>query len=275
MRVTAPMRLHGRVINRSWLLAAGAVVLIAAHGLLYQTLSNTTVPIVVASGAIVLIVIKLTALLGLLHPTRGTAGTVLHWAARYDLLIWLVTLGRERRFRERLLNPARLQPGESVLDVGCGTGTLAIAAKARVGAAGSVHGIDPSTAMIARARNKASKAAAEVTFESGFAESLPFPDARFDVVLSTAMLHHLPRGARQQGVAEMRRVLKPGGRLLAVDFGGASPNGKGLLARLHRHGQTKPGELIDLVSSSGLRIVESGEIGTWDLHFVLAAAPRA
>lgn len=49
---------------------------------------------------------------------------VLHWAGRYDLLVWLLTLGRERRFREKLLVPARLRPGEHVLDVGCGTGDV-------------------------------------------------------------------------------------------------------------------------------------------------------
>ena len=61
------------------------------------------------------------------HSAPGTKGSLIHAAARYDLLIWLLTLGRERRFREMLLDHARLQPGESVLDVGCGTGTLAIA----------------------------------------------------------------------------------------------------------------------------------------------------
>ena len=209
------------------------------------------------------------------HSAPGTTGLVVHWAARYDLLIWLLTLGRERRFRERLLDPARLRPGESVLDVGCGTGTLAIAAKHRVGAAGSVYGIDASPAMIARASNKAKKAGAEIAFETGLAESLPLPDARFDVVLSTVMLHHLPGKARQQGVREMRRVLKPGGRLLAVDFAGGSGHGRGPLAHFHRHGHVKPRELDDLVSAAGLHVVESGALGIWNLRFVLAEAPRA
>ena len=203
----------------------------------------------------------------------GTTGMVVHWAARYDLLVWLLTLGRERAFRERLLEPARLDPGESVLDVGCGTGSLALAAKRRVGPSGSVHGIDASPEMIARARYKARKANAEVVFENAVAEALPFPDARFDVVLSTVMLHHLRRDARQQAVREMKRVLKQGGRLLAVDFAGASQNGKGPLAHFHRHGHVRPQDLVDLVSDTGLRIVESGPLGIWSLHFVLADVP--
>jgi ubiquinone/menaquinone biosynthesis C-methylase UbiE len=203
------------------------------------------------------------------NSAPGTTGLVVHWAARYDLLVWLLTLGRERNFRERLLEPARLKAGESVLDVGCGTGTLAIAAKRRVGSSGSVYGIDASPAMIARATRKAKKAGADVTFENGLAESLPFPDGRFDVVLSTVMLHHLPRKTREQGVREMGRVLKPGGRLLAVDFAGAR-NGKGPLVHFHRHGHVEPRALVDLVSGSGLPVVESGALGMWDLHFVLA-----
>src|SRR6185436_10154082 len=145
--------------------------------------------------------------------------------------------------------------------------TLAIAAKRRVGASGSVHGIDPSPEMIARAKKKARKANADVTFEIGAAEALPFPDARFGVVTSTVMLHHLRRSARQEAVREMKRVLKPGGRLLAVDFAGASQSGKGPLAHFHRRGHVRPQDLVDLVSDSGLRVVESGPLGMWALHF--------
>ena len=85
-----------------------------------------------------------------------TTGRVLHRAAGYDFLAWLITGGRERRFRERLLSLARVQHGESVLDVGCGTGGLAIVAKRQVGPTGSVDGIDAPPNMIARAIKKAS-----------------------------------------------------------------------------------------------------------------------
>src|SRR5262245_44549049 len=87
--------------------------------------------------------------------TPSTPGSVLHWAARYDLMVWLFMLGRERAFREKALRLVRLAPGDSVLDVGCGTGTLAIAAKSHVGPTGTVCGIDASPEMIARADKKA------------------------------------------------------------------------------------------------------------------------
>jgi ubiquinone/menaquinone biosynthesis C-methylase UbiE len=199
-----------------------------------------------------------------------TNGAVVHWAARYDLLIKLLTLGRERQFRESLLEFAHLEPGESVLDIGCGTGTLAIAAKRRVGKDAVVHGIDASPEMIARARRKATKAGLDIGFDIAFAQSLPFPDAHFDVVLSTVMLHHLPRAGREEAVRDARRVLKDGGRLLAVDFGGST---KGLLGHIHRHGGITSRDLVKLVTDADFRVIESGPAGTWDLQFVLAGRP--
>jgi ubiquinone/menaquinone biosynthesis C-methylase UbiE len=199
----------------------------------------------------------------------NTTGAVVHWAARYDLLIALLTLGRERRFREKLLRLARVRPGESVLDIGCGTGTLAIAARRIVGASAIVHGIDASPEMIERARHKAAKARADAVFEVALAQSLPFPDAQFDVVLSTVMLHHLPRSARPEAVREARRVLKPGGRLLAVDFGGGTR--KGLLGHIHGHGGVGARNLVALATEAGLSVIDSGAAGTWDLQFALAS----
>jgi ubiquinone/menaquinone biosynthesis C-methylase UbiE len=121
------------------------------------------------------------------NRTPGTTSSLLHSAARYDFLVWLVTLGRERVLREEVLRLAGLEPGESVLDVGCGTGTLAIAAKRHVGPKGTVYGVDASPEMIGRAARKARKAGVEVGFRNGVAEALPFPDAQFDAVLTTLM----------------------------------------------------------------------------------------
>jgi ubiquinone/menaquinone biosynthesis C-methylase UbiE len=204
------------------------------------------------------------------NTTPDTTGLVLHWAARYDLLAWLFTFGREPAFRERILRLIRLEPGESVLDVGCGTGTLAIAAKRHVGPGGTVHGIDASAEMIARAGKKARQAGVEVVFKNGFVQSLPFPNAQFDAVLSTMMLHHLPPKARQKCISEVRRVLKPGGRVLAVDFGGSEQHRRGFLAHFHRHRHIKLTEIIALLSEAGLNVVESGAAGMRDLQFVLA-----
>jgi ubiquinone/menaquinone biosynthesis C-methylase UbiE len=206
------------------------------------------------------------------HAAPGTTGRVLHGAIGYDLLAWLLLFGRERAFRERLVGLAGIQPGESVLDVGCGTGSLAIAAKRRVGPSGAVQGIDASPEMIARARKKAGRAGVEVTFTVGVVEALPCPDGAFDAVLSTLMLHHLPRAARQQCAREMRRVLKPGGRALAVDFGRATGRPKGLIAHFHRHGGVERQDIAELLSGASFQIVESGRLGVRDLNFVLAAA---
>jgi ubiquinone/menaquinone biosynthesis C-methylase UbiE len=126
--------------------------------------------------------------------------------------------------------------------------------------------------MIARAGRKARKAGIEVVFKHGVVEALPFPDAHFDVVLSTLMLHHLPRKAREECAREMRRVLKPGGRVLAVDF--SSPQKKrSLLAHFHhRHGHVELRDMIALLSEAGLNVVKSGALGIRDMQFALAEA---
>jgi ubiquinone/menaquinone biosynthesis C-methylase UbiE len=182
-------------------------------------------------------------------------------------------LGREGAFREKVIDLARLKPGESVLDVGCGTGTLAIAAKRRVGPTGKVFGIDASPEMLERAGTKARKAGVDIVFKNESIDELSFPNAQFDVVLSTLMLHHLPRKLREQGTRETFRVLKPGGRMLVVDFGGLGQQ-KRRLAHFHqRHGHVTPAEVIALLRAAGLDVFESGSVGIKDLHFALATSP--
>src|ERR1700730_3790801 len=205
--------------------------------------------------------------------TPGTTGIVLHRAFLYDLFVWLVSLGKERVYRGKVLDLANLKPGESVLDIGCGSGALAIAAKQRGGSAGRVYGLDASREMLARAGRKANKAGAEVVFKNGIAEILPFPDGQFDAVLSTVMLHHLGRKARQQCAYEVRRVLKPGGRVLAVDFAKPAQGKKGLLDHFHHHGYLNLDDLVALLTEAGLKTLKSGAMGIGDLQFVLASAP--
>lgn len=204
----------------------------------------------------------------------STTGLVLHAATGYDLLVWLMTLGREQAFRYKMLQFARLQPGESVLDVGCGTGTLAILAKGQVGATGEVCGIDASPEMISRAQMKARRAGVDVSFKNAFAQSVPFPDARFDVVVTTVMLHHLPKKARAELAAEIRRVLKPAGRVLAIDFAGTTPNRKSIFDHIHRrHGHVDLNEIIAMLTDADLNVAESGAVGTRNLQFVVATVP--
>jgi ubiquinone/menaquinone biosynthesis C-methylase UbiE len=194
---------------------------------------------------------------------------VLHWAVRYDLLVWLLTHGRDRAFREKLATLVALKSGESVLDIGCGTGSLAIVAKRHVGATGRVVGVDASPQMITRATSKAGRAGTEVTFETAAAEALPFPDAQFDAVLSTLMLHHLPRPVRQRCAREIRRTLKPEGRVLVVDFARAQDR-RGFLAHFHRHGHVDPREIVSLLEQAGFRHVDGGPVGISSLQYVLA-----
>jgi ubiquinone/menaquinone biosynthesis C-methylase UbiE len=88
---------------------------------------------------------------------------------------------------------------------------------------------------------------------------------------STLMLHHLPRKVRQQCARETRRVLKPQGRALVVDFAHARPT-SGFLAHFHRHGHVDPQDAVALLEEAELRCVESGSVGISSLHFVRAVA---
>jgi ubiquinone/menaquinone biosynthesis C-methylase UbiE len=205
----------------------------------------------------------------------STSGIVIHRAFLYDLFLQVVSLGRERAYRQKALDLASLEQGDSVLDIGCGTGTLAIAARQRVGPSGRVYGVDASPEMLARAGKKAIKAGAEVVFKKAVVEALPFPDSQFDAVLSTVMLHHLGPEARQQCAHEVGRVLKPGGRVLAVDFARPAKGKRGLLDHFHHHGYINLSDLVVLFTEAGLETVRSGALGIGDLQFVLASVPTA
>lgn len=151
------------------------------------------------------------------EPTPHTCGVTLNWAAAiYDKCCSLIGLGDP--FRHETLQHAALQSGERLLDVGCGTGLLTRHAAEMVGPVGDAVGIDPAAKMIRVARTKAAQSANRAEFKVAAIERLPFPAENFDVVLSSLMLHHLPAEVKRVGLREVYRVLKPGGRLLAVDL---------------------------------------------------------
>lgn len=148
----------------------------------------------------------------------GSTGSMQGWGKTYDALVGLLSFGQEPKIRQATLDLAVIQPGERILEVGCGTGTLSLAARVKAGPQSQVFGIDIAPDMIETARRKAAKAGLDVQFQVGRIEAVPFPDSQFDLVLSSLMLHHIHgNSAKQQGMKEVLRVLKPGGRLLIVD----------------------------------------------------------
>ncbi|HLE18635.1 MAG TPA: methyltransferase domain-containing protein [Syntrophales bacterium] len=141
----------------------------------------------------------------------------LNWFAPvYDKLC--AAFGLDRVFRDATLRYAALNPGERVLDVGCGTGVLTRLAAEIVGQEGRAVGIDVAPMMISIAKENATREKIRTDFRVATIENLPFEDNSFDCVLSSLMIHHLPPDLKLTGLTEVYRVLKPGGRLLAVDI---------------------------------------------------------
>lgn len=223
------------------------------------------------------------------HQTRhehehapATGGRTIRWAFAYDFVVRLLSLNREDALREETIRLAQIAPGASVLDVGCGTGTLTLRAKAAAGSTGRVCGVDAAPEMIAQARKKAQKAAAQVEFQAGVVEALEFADGTFDRVLSSLMMHHLPPDLQQRALAEVYRVLKPGGQLLIVDFDASVPR-SGTNA-LHHSAQaamtatksaaqeSAPG-LQQVVMGAGFTNVQSGSLQSFSVAFVRGTRP--
>jgi ubiquinone/menaquinone biosynthesis C-methylase UbiE len=193
---------------------------------------------------------------------KETRALVLNGGWSHDLMNWffdtILFRGQVRELRRRTAALARIQSGDNVLDVGCGTGELAMEVQHRVGRAGRVAGIDPGTRQIARARSKAARRHFPIDFRIEVIEQLPFADQSFDVVLSTLMMHHLPAGLKRQGLAEIARVLKPGGRLVIADFT-RKKDRQGQAARFHAGGSSIQ-DLIALVQDAGFSQMDTDEM---------------
>jgi ubiquinone/menaquinone biosynthesis C-methylase UbiE len=133
----------------------------------------------------------------------------------YDPLIrWLMP---ESRFKSHLVKQAHIQKGHRILDLGCGTATLTILIK-QTHPDTEVIGLDGDAKILAIARKKAAKAGVEITLHQGMAFQLPYAENAFDRVLSSLVLHHLTVDNKRRTLAEMFRVLEPGGELHIADF---------------------------------------------------------
>jgi ubiquinone/menaquinone biosynthesis C-methylase UbiE len=136
----------------------------------------------------------------------------------YDSYMRRMTLGRERALREMTVSLAQVKPGDCVLEVGCGTGTLTLAAKRQAGPSGKVFGIDVIPGMIELCQRKAAQANLDVTFQLGSIDDIPFSANQFDVVMCSFMIFHMSEMVRRKGIIEIYRVLRPQGRLLVLDL---------------------------------------------------------
>jgi ubiquinone/menaquinone biosynthesis C-methylase UbiE len=181
----------------------------------------------------------------------------------YDPLVRLTT--REQAFKQLLLEGAALAPGARVLDLGCGTGTLALLAKEREPGI-AISGLDADPDMLGQAREKADAAGADASFDLGLSSQLPYEDATFDRVLSSLFFHHLTPADKRRTLAEVTRVLASGGSLHIADWGPpgdplmrAAAMGIRALDGRERTHENLAGELPGLLAAAGLEQVARGE----------------
>ena len=202
------------------------------------------------------------------HGGERADGALITQARLYELGSRIGFLTRGRRYRE-LVRRSGARPGDRVLDVGCGTGYLAGIAARAVAPGGSVLGVDASESMVEYARGAVGTPSCR--FEVGTAQALPAEDAAFDVVLSSLMLHHVPDADQPAALREMRRVLRPGGRLLLADF---RPPTSRAMRRLvgaltgPRMLDAPDRRLVGLVRDTGFTVDDEGTLGI--LHYVNA-----
>jgi ubiquinone/menaquinone biosynthesis C-methylase UbiE len=187
----------------------------------------------------------------------------------YDLLSRLAGV---RKLHRRLIRDADLASGQRVLEIGCGTGNLSIAAK-RAFPGIVLTATDPDPLALRRAHRKS----AGIAFERAFAEHLPYDDGSFDRVLSALMLHHVDDEVKATALAEVLRVMAPGGSFHVADF------------VEHRHGFFSHGmgraqiatDLASMLGDAGFAVVDDlgrlsthvGTVGFWRASVALTDAP--
>lgn len=135
----------------------------------------------------------------------------------YDKYMKKITFGREDKLRKTTVELAQIKQGDNVLEIGCATGSLTVAAKQQAGRNSLVAAIDIIPGMIEVSKEKSQKANLDIDFKLGSIDNIPFPDCQFDVVICSFMIFHMSDKVRNKGIEEIYRVLKPGGRLLVLD----------------------------------------------------------
>ncbi|HVN83915.1 MAG TPA: class I SAM-dependent methyltransferase [Candidatus Binatia bacterium] len=185
-------------------------------------------------------------------------------AAGHDLLLPLYDpvlrlLMRERVFRTRFLEQADIHSGHRVLDLGCGTGTMAVLIRQQRPES-VVVGVDGDPRALERARRKAAQASLPIQFDQAFADRLPYPDRSFDRVVSSLVFHHLTHDDKLAALREILRVLKPGGWFHLADFGPPVGRYATLLVQLtnpnERLRENLGGKLRQLCSDAGFTSVQ-------------------
>jgi ubiquinone/menaquinone biosynthesis C-methylase UbiE len=205
-----------------------------------------------------------------LHGRQRGTGTTLDHFRLNEVVSQVAFGGRRGRVYRRIVALSGVQPGDSVLDVGCSSGYLARKLAAAAGPAGRVTAIDPSEAAITYARRRAHPGMA---FTVGVAQDLDLPDSSFDVVTCTLALHHVPARKREAAFREMYRVTRPGGRLLAADFDPSRrPLPLHLGAQRMRRAAATVGSLEQLATAAGYQVESSGKLPL--LRYVLAVRPN-
>jgi ubiquinone/menaquinone biosynthesis C-methylase UbiE len=179
----------------------------------------------------------------------------------YDSYMRKATFGRERILRDMTISLAGVKAGDSVLEVGCGTGTLTLAAKRKAGPFGKVFGIDIIPGMIELSKQKAAQANEQITFQLGSIDDIPFPANHFDVVLCSFMIYHMSETTRRKGIAEIHRVLKPNGHLLVLDMVSPRRTLPRVIAQRLFDGMLRDNlqDLLELMEASGFSNIESGQ----------------
>jgi ubiquinone/menaquinone biosynthesis C-methylase UbiE len=170
----------------------------------------------------------------------------------YDTIVKLFGIDQARK---ELIDQAAIQPDHRVLDIGCGTGSLVALIKCLHPNVEAV-GIDPDPKALGRARRRAAAAEASIQLDLGFSDELPYPEASYDRIFSTLMFHHLQLAEKEKTLRETRRVLKPGGFIHLLDFGGPESRRDGFLANLlhssHLLKDNFDGRIITLMTQAGL-----------------------